>query len=337
MIEPIREDRVREVIVVGGGIAGLSAAIYLGRAHRDVLVINSGRSMAVWEPHVENYLGFPDCISGEELLRRGKIQASKYEVEFIEDEIQSASKGADLFHLNGKDGSYTAKSLLLSTGIYHIPPDIPSVRECLGKSMFFCKDCDGYRVQGQRILIMGYNNEAVEYALGMLLYSSCVALVTNGHETHWDKIHENWISEYEIPIYDNRITAVDHDEGRLKAVCLDSNFSILADCLFTTRGDIYHNGLAKSLGANIDAEGEIIVNKEMRTNLSGLYAAGCVTPANCQMIIAAGEGATAAQTINRDLFEQSLRTHSLRRFRAKQISREKTVPEILNVESNRKR
>ena len=87
------------------------------------------------------------------------------------------------------------------------------------------------------------------------------------------------------------------------------------DYLFTTRGDIFHNQLAKKLGAKIDSDGQIKVDQCMRTTRARLYAAGCVTPANCQMIIAAGQGAAAAQAINRDLFEESLATHSLRRFR----------------------
>ena len=86
------------------------------------------------------------------------------------------------------------------------------------------------------------------------------------------------------------------------------------DYIFTTRGDIFHTGLAEKLGAKLDSDGQIKVDHCMRTSVPRLYAAGCVTPANCQMIIAAGQGAAAAQAINRDLFEESLATHSLRRF-----------------------
>jgi thioredoxin reductase (NADPH) len=92
--------------------------------------------------------------------------------------------------------------------------------------------------------------------------------------------------------------------------------------------------LAKKLGAKIDGDGQIKVDQCMRTNVPRLYASGCVTPANCQMIIAAGQGAAAAQAINRDLFEESLAIHSLRRFRAAQLEEEKTVPEVLKT--NRK-
>ena len=322
------DPNVREVIVVGGGIAGLSAAIYLGRAQRDTLVIDSGHSMAKWEPVVENYLGFPRGVGGEELLRNGCAQARKHDVRFVEDEITTVSGADTVFVLRGKKKTYRGKRLLLATGIFHRPPEIPGVKECLGHSMFFCKDCDGYRVRGKRIAIVGQNNETVEYALGMLHYSACVIVATNGNRPHWDKQHARWLDEYEIPVARKPVRDVDHHKRKIRALDFEKGESVKIDYLFTTRGDIFHNQLAKKLGAKIDSDGQIKVDQCMRTSVRRLYAAGCVTPANCQMIIAAGQGAAAAQAINRDLFEESLATHSLRDFREAQIDEEKTVPEV---------
>ncbi len=328
------DPNVREVIVVGGGIAGLSAAIYLGRAQRDTLVIDSGHSMAKWEPVVENYLGFPRGVGGEELLKNGRAQAKKHEVRFVRDEIRNVSAQDSVFVLKGKKKTYRTKRLLLTTGIFHLPPEIPGVKQCLGHSMFFCKDCDGYRVREKRIAIIGANNEAVEYALGMLHYSACVIVATNGERAHWDKRHARWLEEYEIPVLRERIRDVLHRRRKIRALEFADQEAVKIDYLFTTRGDIFHNQLAKKLGAKIDADGQIKVDQCLRTNVPRLYAAGCVTPANCQMIIAAGQGAAAAQAINRDLFEESLATHSLRQFRAVQLVEEKTVPEI--SKTNRK-
>jgi thioredoxin reductase (NADPH) len=200
--------------------------------------------------------------------------------------------------------------------------------------MFFCKDCDGCRVHGKRIAIIGANNEAVEYALGMLHYSACVIVVTNGKKPHWDKRHARWLSEYEIPVARQPICGVDHHKRKIRALEFLGGQCVKIDYVFTTRGDIFHNTLAKKLGAKLDSDGQIKVDQCMRTSVPRLYAAGCVTPANCQMIIAAGQGAAAAQAINRDLFEESLATHSLRRFRDAQIEEEKTVPEV--SKTNRK-
>jgi thioredoxin reductase (NADPH) len=317
----------REVVIIGGGIAGLSAAIYLGRAQRDTLIIDSGHSMAKWEPRVENYLGFPKGVSGENLLKYGRKQAERYNVEIVEDEIADVASDDSAFTLRGKATTYHCRRLLLATGIFHIPPDIPGVKECLGHSMFFCKDCDGYRVRGKRIAIIGANNEAAEYALAMLHYSPCVIVATNGEQIRWDAQHAAWLKEYEIPIETKRVKDVEQRRRKILALVYEGDRRVKIDYIFTTRGDVFHTSLAKQLGAKLDREGEIEIDHYMRTSVSELYAAGCVTPANCQMIIAAGQGATAAQAINRDLFDESLRTHSLRRFRENQLEHEKTVPE----------
>jgi thioredoxin reductase (NADPH) len=319
-------EKTWDVVIVGGGCAGLSAAVYLGRAMRRVLLIDSGQSLALWEPDVQNYLGFPEGIPGKELIARGKTQARKYETEVVGDEIAEVTRQEDTFLLLGKNQSYRSRRVLLATGVLHVPPDIPHVNECLGHSMFFCKDCDGYRNQGKQIAIVGQNDEAVEYALGMLLYASCVLIATNGKPSAWDQEHARWISQYEIPVYESRIVEVEHADGFLKTLTFEDGRCVEVDALFTTRGDLVHNKLGKALGTELDRNGQIVVDHCMRTSVAGLYAAGCVTPANCQMIIAAGDGATAAQAINRDLFEESLRNHALRRFRAKQISTEQTEP-----------
>jgi len=301
-----------DVMVIGAGFAGLSAAIYLSRNHTDTLVADSGHSMALWEPAVQNYLGFPEGISGIALLERGRIQAARFGTQFVQDEISSARVRTDSgFDAIGRAGRYRARRLLIATGLTHLPPEIPGVRECLGKSLFFCKDCDAFRAQGGRLAIIGRNSEAVEYALAMLRFSPQVTVVLNGKTPRWDAGHQAWLEEYAIPVRTERILDVQHDNGQLRALGFESRDRLPVDFAFTTRGDVYHNDLAKSLGATLDKDGEIAVDEHMRTSVPGLYAAGCVTPANCQMIIAAGQGATAGQAINRDLFEESLHRHAL--------------------------
>ena len=304
---------IREVIIIGGGLAGLSAALYLGRSRRDTLLIHSGRSMAKWEAKVQNYPGFPDGIAGTELLERCMDQAARFEVDVVEEEVQSIMRKGETFQIQGRQISYQAKRVLIATGLTHLPPELPGVRECLGTSLFFCKDCDAYRLQGQRIVIIGRNQEAVDYALGMLLFTPRVMLATNGEKALWDDDHHGWLKEYEIPVRREGILALEHTDGRLRSIMFARGEPEQVDAIFTTRGDVPHNALAAGAGALVDAEGQIIVDDRLRTNVPGLYAAGCVTPANCQMIIAAGQGATAAQAINRDLFEDSLRRHSLPR------------------------
>jgi thioredoxin reductase (NADPH) len=315
-----------EIAIVGGGIAGASAAIYLGRALRRVVVIDSGHSLAKWEPDVQNYLGFPEGVSGDELLKLGQIQAKSYDAEFVKDEVTEITRSKEDFVLRGSQSTYRARRVLLATSLFHLPPEIPDFEECCGQSMFFCKDCDGYRVQDKRIAIVGANNEAVEYALSMMLYSASILIATNGQKPGWDEQHAQWIAEYKIPFYTGKIVEVESVEGILRRIAFAAGPSVIIDALFTTRGDVFHNKLAKNLGAKLDEDGQVIVDHCCRTNVPGLFAAGCVTPANCQMIIAAGQGAIAAQAINRELFEESLENHQLRRIREEQIEHEETEP-----------
>jgi thioredoxin reductase (NADPH) len=275
--------------------------------------------MAVWEPDVQNYLGFPEGIAGSTLLELGRAQASRFGAEFAQDEAQSIRMEPrespigllPFFIVEGKTAQYRARRLLMATGLTHLPPEIPGVRDCLGKSLFFCKDCDAVRAKGGRTLIIGRNNEVVEYALTMLRFSPQVGIALNGKPPMWDGQHLEWLTEYGIPIRAPRIVDVQHNRGQLRAVRFEDGECVPVDFAFTTRGDVYHTALATSLGAELDRDGQIVVDQDMRTSVPGVYAAGCVTPANCQMVIAAGQGATAGQAITRDLFEESLRTRTL--------------------------
>ena len=314
---------MRDVVIVGAGPAGLSAALYLGRSKRDTLLIHSGRSMAKWEAQVQNYLGFPEGISGSILLEYGMNQVSQYQVDIVEDEIQSLIASQGTFQIRGRGNTYDAKRVLIATGLTHLPPDIPGVKQCLGKSLFFCKDCDAHRLQGKRIGILGRNNEAVDYALGMLMFTSCITLVTGGNERVWEEEHANWLQEYHIPVRQENIVMLKHTGGWLERIEFVRGEPTEVDAIFTTRGDVPHSSLAEGLGASLDNEGQIIVDGCLRTSVPGLYAAGCVTAANCQMIIAAGQGAIGGQAINRDLFESSLRRHTLPRIR-------ESVPHVFN-------
>jgi len=294
-----------EVIIIGAGFAGLSAAIYLGRAQRDVLVLDAGKSMGRWEPKVQNFLGFPEGISGQRLLQRARLQAHRARARFKRDYVTSARCKDGEFHLQSKSGTYACRRLLLATGIFHVPPDIPGVSACLGYSMFFCKDCDGVRVRRKRIAIYGWSNETAEYAIAMLAYTRCVTIVTDGRPIGWDKQHADLLKRNDVDVQVKPIQRLARDGSKLKALLLDDGTKVDAQALFTTRGDIVYNDLARNLGAELDATGQIVTDLSMRTSVKGLYAAGCVTTANCQMIIAAGQGATAAQAINRELFEET--------------------------------
>lgn len=301
-----------DAVIVGGGIAGLSAAVYLGRSRRKALLVDGGESMARWEPFVENYLGFPDGLSGKALLDRGRAQVKKFDVRTANDRIVRIRRERDTFLLEGGSVVYRSSRVLLATGLTHLLPDIPGADECLGNSVLFCKDCDAFRVRGKRIAIYGRRNEAARYALAMLAFSPVVTILTDGREPTWDHVWQEALEEYRVHVYRDSVKKLEHQGGRLGAVLFEDG-RLPVDALFATRGDVYHTGLAEGLGADQDEEGQLIVDGDMRTTVAGLYAAGCVTPANCQMIIAAGQGAAAAQAIDHDLLDETLRRHKLPR------------------------
>jgi thioredoxin reductase (NADPH) len=226
---------------------------------------------------------------------------------FKKDFVSSVTVRQGRFYLEGKSQTYSSRVLLLATGIFHVPPDIPGVKSCLGHSLFFCKDCDGVRVRRKRVAVYGWTNEAAEYGLALLTYTPHVIIVTDGRSIAWDSQHAAWLQQKRIPVQAQPIATLRRFGPKLRALVLEDRTEIPVQALFTTRGDIVYNNLARSLGAEVDCEGQIVTDFCMRTSVSGFYAAGCVTTANCQMIIAAGQGAAAAQAINRDLFLEGLR------------------------------
>ncbi|HSF70310.1 MAG TPA: NAD(P)/FAD-dependent oxidoreductase [Nitrospira sp.] len=301
---------VWDVVIVGGGLAGLSAAIYLGRSRRRALLIDAGESMARWEPIVQNYLGFPEGLSGQALLDRGRTQVHKFGARTARDRVVHLRREGARFCLEGA-GTYRGRRVLLATGLTHLLPDIPGADACLGRTVLFCKDCDAFRVSGKRIAIYGRRREAARYGLAMLAFSPSVTIVTDGRPPTWGTTWQKALDEYGLPVRLEPVKEFAHRNGRLEAIRFQDGSQSEVDALFATRGDVYHTALAEELGAAEDEEGQLIVDGEMRTTVPGLYAAGCVTPASCQMIIAAGQGATAAQAIDRDLFEESLQQHNL--------------------------
>ncbi|HSC57827.1 MAG TPA: NAD(P)/FAD-dependent oxidoreductase [Nitrospira sp.] len=302
-----------DAVVVGGGLAGLSAALYLGRSRRRSLLIDAGQSMARWEPVVENYLGFPEGLSGQKLLHLGRDQVRKFGVPMVHDTIDRIRRDADAFVLDGAV-TYRSKRVLLATGLTHLLPDIPGADACRGRSVLFCKDCDAFRVRGKRIAVYGRRHEAARYALAMLAFSPSVTIVTDGKTPAWNRAWQEALDDYGVPVREERVNALLHHDGWLEAILFHDAMPCEVDAMFTTRGDVYHTALAEGLGAAEDEEGQLVVDGDMRTSVPGLYAAGCVTPANCQMIIAAGQGATAAQAIDHDLFDESWRSRTLPRM-----------------------
>lgn len=294
-----------DCVIVGGGPAGLSAAIYLGRFLRKVLVVDNqdGR----WETHEinQNYFGFPDGIPTVELRQRGVDQAIKYGAEIETDKIISVEKVGPSFVLQGKETSYQARTLLFATGVKDRFPQFDCMEECLGRSLFWCITCDGYNTQNKQVMIVGYTKEALTTALQFLNYTDQIMVVTN-HDRGAVRLDQKLVdklAEHHIDIHEGRIAEVVGVNGIFEKIVLSTGEELHTDFMFSLQGASPNSQLAQSLGVRVDEHGYIVSDIEQRTNIRGVYAAGDVTKAFAhQIVTAAHEGAQAAQAINYDLY-----------------------------------
>lgn len=298
-------DIVFDCIIVGGGPAGLSAAIYLGRFLRKVLILDSedGR----WETHEvnENYFGFPDGIPTIELRRRGVQQAQKFGAELEIDVVRSVEKNGDRFNVETKKTTYQAKTILFATGVRDRFPHFENMYDCLGKSLFWCITCDGYKTQNKKVLVVGYNNEVLTTALQFLNYTKDVMVVTNqaAGAVQLNQRLVDILSERHIPIYETCIENVEVKEGLFEVITLANGEKIKTDFMFSMQGATPNSEIAQAMGVSTDEFGYILSDVEQRTNVTGVYAAGDVTKEFAhQIVTAAHEGAQAAQAINYDLY-----------------------------------
>lgn len=300
------QQQIYDCVVIGGGPAGLSAATYLGRFNRTVVVIDSpagGR----WQTHEvnENYFGFPDGIPTTELRERGILQTKKFGAALKMDTIQAIQKKDAHFILNGESESYLAKTLIIATGVKDRFPQFGCMKECLGRSLFWCITCDGYKTKNKKVMVVGYTNEALTTAMQFLNYTSEIMVVTN-HDPHSVPVDQRLVSklsQHNIIFLEGRIEDVEGREGILKAVKLSTGQIVIPDFMFSMQGASPNSALARSLGVSLNPQGYIESTIEQRTNVTGVYAAGDVTKAFAhQIVTAAHEGATAAQAVNYDLY-----------------------------------
>lgn len=297
-----------DTLIVGGGPAGLSAAIYLGRSLHSVAVLDCpepGRSD--WDQCNHNYLGFADGISIRELGERGRKQAERFGASFFEERVTSVIRQADgLFAVRTSSAPLCAKTVILATGVRDRWITFLGSEDFIGRSMHWCLVCDGYEMQGQRVLIVGNDDHAAEAALHLHRFTDQVSLLSEPGEAHLSGGMEESLGERDIRVYRGRIASAQcREPGMCESVETDAGEEIDADHIFSMLGAEPNSELARSLDATLGPEGYITVDTEARTNVPGLYAAGDVTRLfSHQVITAAHEGAAAAMTIAYDLFEE---------------------------------
>jgi len=291
-------------IIVGGGIAGLQAAIQLGRYRRKVLLIDKGDGRSALCRSYHNALGYPDGVSGKWLREVGRRQAEGYGIELLQGDVTEASKTDDGFRVRCENdhslpADYEARTLLLATGVKDRLPDIPGLRPTLGLTVYICPDCDGFEIQGKHTLIMGSGNVGARMALTLTYFSSDLLYINHERKPIDDELQQK-LREAGIDVINEPIARVllegDEEEGRMAGASLANGQTVRAERGFVAfGGNEVRSDLAKQLHVERMENRHIITDPRSKmTSVPGVWAAGDVAVHSEQMTIAMGEGLQAA-------------------------------------------
>jgi thioredoxin reductase len=285
-----------DVVIVGGGPAGLSAALVLGRARRRVAVVDSGepRNAAAHESH-----GFltRDGAPPAELLRLGRAEATGYGVEVLDDQVVSASPGFEVRLASG--AVLAARKLLVTAGIRDELPDLPGVAELWGDQVHFCPYCHGYEVRDEQVGVVADGPMGVMKAVMLREWAPDVVLFPGDYQLTGDETAQ--LATRGIAVEPGKVTRLVVTDGRLAGVDLADGRVVPRSAVFVNPVFVPKDTLLKDLGCELDEQGWVRVDPFGRTSVDGVWAAGNVVDPTAQLISSAGAGATAAVKINHDL------------------------------------
>jgi thioredoxin reductase len=284
-----------DAVIVGGGPAGLSAALVLGRARRRVLVLDTGRPANVKSSSIGGLLG-QSGVAPVELRRAGREQLVDLPtVELREDAVVDADATVDSVRVSLSDGStLSARALVLAHGLSYEPPALPGIEPLWGRSVFHCPFCDGWEVRDRALAVHGNGPEAVRSALVVSGWSSEVVLLTDGPAQFGDA-DRVVLDAAGVRVREEPIRRLAGHDGRLDRIEFASGSSEECDALFvrTRRGQ--PNGLAEALGCELTDGGTIVTDGDGRTDVRCVYAAGDTATESLRSVAAAiGTGSRAA-------------------------------------------
>lgn len=290
-----------DVVVVGAGPAGLSAALNLVRARHATVVLDSNRPRNAATFHSHGFLT-RDGISPLELRSLGRDELAVYPgATFAKTTVSGIRATGDGFVVSAKDGEYAAKTVLIATGVTEQLPALPSLRAFYGTSIHSCIECDGFEYADQPIALIGESSDLAERALLLSQWSRDLIVFTNGIAAISES-GEARLGERGIRVERAKIADVAGDRSGLTGVTLATGETIARSGAFVRPGYRAALGFAAELGLEADADGFIVVDGAGRTNVRGVYAAGdSAAPGPQQLIVAAGLGARTAAAITLDL------------------------------------
>jgi len=300
-------DDALDCLIIGGGPAGLTAAIYLARFHLDIRVVDAGKSRASWIPCTRNHAGFPDGIKGTELLQRMRDQACKYGAKVETEVVTKLERDDDtgLFTATWGSGSATARSVLLATGVTNRRPPMDEELhdDALARGLVrYCPICDGYEVTDKKVGVIGSDSHGVAEALFIRSYTTDVTLIAPDKALRLKPEDNKKLKEAGIDCVDGPAQAVAIAKDCITVDTAEGHYTF--DTIYPALGSDTHTQLAEMVGADLSKEGCIKVDSHQRTNVPCLYAAGDVVIGLDQISHAMGEGGVAATAIRNDLAEQ---------------------------------
>jgi thioredoxin reductase (NADPH) len=294
-----------DALIIGGGPAGLSAAVYLGRFTRRVLMLDAGAGRSSFAQVNENYLGFPEGVTTRELRELGRRQAERFGVEFKEGCVERIETIEDGFRVFSTEGDFDGRTLLFATGVTDVWPRFPNVEDWVGRQVFWCITCDGFRTQGKTVVCFGNTDEAAVTTLQMLLFMNRLTLVADPELARFSDEKRADLEAHGIQLCYARPERLETDSAgkRITAVCLDDGTRLPCDLIFSLLGVRPNTALAREMDITLDDAGYIVIDEEGYTNIPGVFAAGDLTGLYTQQVTSAVHaGAEAAQTMNYFLY-----------------------------------
>jgi thioredoxin reductase len=296
-----------DVIVIGGGPAGLAAAFWLARYRRKVVLFDAGegRNKETWAVH--GYLGV-DNPTPLELRTIAREQATRAGAELEAAVVDSVSGSCDDFTVTLVGGrKFTSRRILFATGLRDIKPEIPGFEEYYGRGIWHCPDCDGPSVTGLRVGIIGWGKPIVKYAVNFLTWTERLTILTHSHDATLPPEATELLERYQIGVNDRAIVEVEGKEGLLSGVRFHDGSRLALDAIFFHVACGPGSTLPQDMGCESDEEGLIQVGQEFETRVAGVYAAGDLTPGTRLVTRAAYEGTRAAMGMHRSLVPTELR------------------------------
>lgn len=298
-----------EVLVIGSGPAGLSAALYLARYDRKTAVFDTGHGRSTWHQINRNYLGFPGGVPALKLRELGRQQLGEYaQVTIFDHKIESLQHTDGLFSASGQSEQWVGRAVIICTGVIDHYPHFEGWQEYVGRSLFWCITCDGYGCKGKRIVVCGNTNAAASEALQLQRFTDKITLLTDSQECNINASFQDRLDKANIPLLCDKIDTVEGKDGQFEALCTKGGLRIGLDQLFSQQGATPQVKLAKDVGVKLSSLEYIKVDTEQKTNVPGVYAAGDVTRLHShQVSTAVHEGGQAASAANYFLYPRELK------------------------------